>query len=1759
MRNLVGGTGADGFAIADTGSLAGSINGGGGAGVNTLNLSARTTAADFGLASASSGTASGVTGGYTNVTTLVGNAAISTLTGTNTGSTYTVSGANSGTVNDGVATTTFSGVRNLVGGTGADGFAIADTGSLAGSINGGGGAGVNTLNLSARTAAADFGLASASSGTASGVTGGYTNVTTLVGNAAISTLTGTNTGSTYTVSGANSGTVNDGTGTTTFSGMRNLVGGTGADGFAIADTGSLAGSINGGGGAGVNTLNLSARTTAADFGLTSASSGTASGITGAYSNVATLKGNGTTSTLTGSATGSTFTASAANAGTVNDGVGTTNFSGVRNLVGRTGNDSFVIGVDLALASVDGGGGANSLMATSAATENLALGNTSLTRSASSPVALANINSATLNGGSGNNTIDASAWTGGRTVAVNVSAGTDSIIGNGVGTTLIGTPAASTFNLAGSDSGTVTSGVDVTTFSGVGNLTGGAGNDVLVIQNAGTLSGSLDGGGGLNTLDLSNKASATIVFNTGSSNSVNGVGIVGRLRNIGALIGNGTNTSLQGDSTGQSFAITANNEITVDGTQIFRGVANLDEGTGANSISGTTFKLAGNIIDAGGTTTLSGTIRTDGSQTYSGPVSAGSVTLVGLGGISATNPLNDFGSVSLTGGALDVHDVNAINLTSVTVGAASPLSITAGGTITLNGNVSTAADQHYNGNVLLATNSTLDAGGGHVAIVGNLDGGGNNATLASTAATPGAVSISGQASGIATFNVNGNATLGSGVLSTGTQTYTGALAFTSDATLDAGAGKVDMRSTVDGAGHALVVHSSSAAADAVHVGGIVSNVSQLTLNGASTIGANVSTTGSQLYAGPVTLAADAIFDAGAATIALQGGLSGATHTLTLDSTAAAANAITSGAAIGGVATFNANGNTTLTGGVTSSANQIFSGTLTLAGDATLAAGAGKVDLRSTVDGGGHSLVTKSTNPGADAIHVGGAISNMSAFTANGAATLGANVTTSGSQTYSGSVTLSADSTLAGSAVSFGSSVDGAFNLAVQAGATTFAGPVGATTALASLTTDAAGTTQVGANVSTTGAQTYNDKVALIGDSVMAASTLAFNGAIDGPHALAVSSGSPVTFAGAIGAAAPLASFTVNGASVLDGGSVSTAGAQSYVGATQLGTATTLTGTNLAFGNTVDGAFALTLNGASSFAGAVGGATPLAGLVANGAVQLSGAGLLKSSAIALNGPVSGAADLQLQTNALSGGASIAGSGTLTIDPIDPTLSIGVAGGNGSLQVSQALLSGASGFTSHVIGRTDGSGAISVGNLNLKADTTLQSASGSIDLVGTVDGPFALALNSGGATTISQAIGATTPLKSLSTDAAGTTSISGTVNTTGAQVYNDATTTNGTVGFVADSLQLQNASGDLLLGTLTLANGGAITTNGVIHLTGALQLNGGTLVVTSNAPLVAGAPNVFNDPDLTSTGKIYTFTGIPLNEAGATIVQDAGATLGSATGSLLSLRSPNGGSLLLSQPGNNLLGQISAVSGTPGDTNGSRFTTPGGISLGFIRIVSSQVNVAGAPPANHDPSVAAAGLEGDVIKITSDLLTTGPDGLIRARLPFSSLQGASSSLPALTFVLTPTALENATPPSNNSFGGTSADTFVQIEVGNEQGGFITARPLDTPGSGSGKVIFVGGSLQVRPFYDNNGNLTEIRLFYNGDAPRTPQEAGALAAVTALIEEARHQLFEQAVRTENVSARLRSGVIAEVGAGRPATVGRESIRLPDTCDLKPGTLLCE
>ena len=152
-----------------------------------------------------------------------------TLAATDGSNAWQISGANAGTLN---STTVFSGISNLTGGMGNDSFTLAG-GTLSGSINGG--AGINTL-------------------------------------------TGDNGANSWTVTGANTGTVTGVSGT--FSNIQNLVGGSSNDSFVFSNAATLAGTVDGGAG-GINTLDFTAYSTSVGITLTGSNpfgySGTTSG------------------------------------------------------------------------------------------------------------------------------------------------------------------------------------------------------------------------------------------------------------------------------------------------------------------------------------------------------------------------------------------------------------------------------------------------------------------------------------------------------------------------------------------------------------------------------------------------------------------------------------------------------------------------------------------------------------------------------------------------------------------------------------------------------------------------------------------------------------------------------------------------------------------------------------------------------------------------------------------------------------------------------------------------------------------------------------------------------------------------------------------------------------------------------------------------------------------------------------------------------------------------------------------------------------------------------------------------------------------------------------------------------------------------------------------------------------------------------------------------------------------------------------------
>jgi Ca2+-binding RTX toxin-like protein len=178
-----------------------------------------------------------------------------TLTGPNATNIWMITSANHGTLGN----LTFSNAQNLVGGTGNDTFKFAGVSpAISGTVTGGGGK--STLDYSLYTGGPiSVNLATSQSSLVNGgAAGGFSGITSLVGNAnAGNTLTAANTTNAWRITGPNAGKVN----TFSFSAIGNLVGGTANDTFAfegggsLANGGSLTGTIDGGGG--TNTLDYS--------------------------------------------------------------------------------------------------------------------------------------------------------------------------------------------------------------------------------------------------------------------------------------------------------------------------------------------------------------------------------------------------------------------------------------------------------------------------------------------------------------------------------------------------------------------------------------------------------------------------------------------------------------------------------------------------------------------------------------------------------------------------------------------------------------------------------------------------------------------------------------------------------------------------------------------------------------------------------------------------------------------------------------------------------------------------------------------------------------------------------------------------------------------------------------------------------------------------------------------------------------------------------------------------------------------------------------------------------------------------------------------------------------------------------------------------------------------------------------------------------------------------------------------------------------
>jgi hypothetical protein len=155
---------------------------------------------------------------------------------------------------------------------------------------------------------------------------------------------------------------------------------------------------------------------------------------------------------------------------------------------------------------------------------------------------------TLNTSNGTDTISVPSSLAGTAVAINGGSGTD---------TLVGSAAANTWNLTGSNTGTLSSAsiAGPVSFTAVQNLTGGAANNTFVFSDGAGISGNLDGGSG-GSLDYS-AYSSNVLVNLQTATATGVGGSIAHIQNVSGgagggagiyniLVGNGGNTLIGGD-------------------------------------------------------------------------------------------------------------------------------------------------------------------------------------------------------------------------------------------------------------------------------------------------------------------------------------------------------------------------------------------------------------------------------------------------------------------------------------------------------------------------------------------------------------------------------------------------------------------------------------------------------------------------------------------------------------------------------------------------------------------------------------------------------------------------------------------------------------------------------------------------------------------------------------------------------------------------------------------------------------------------------------------------------------------------------------------------------------------------------------------------------------------------------------------------------------------------------------------------------------
>ncbi len=602
-------------------------------------------------------------------------------------------------------------IESFTGGSGNDTFTLTNGMSMPGSINGG--AGVDVLNLTAFTTALNYTLTGPGSvdgfaGTVSPLSGGFDNINTIQSGSGIDTLTGANADSTFTV--ASTGIIyQSGSNTLNLTSVENLNGGTENDTFRMMGTAVLAGRINGGNG--LDTLDYSGYSTAVSINLTT---GTATGVTGGIQSIENVIGSPVRNVITGDNNDNIL-------------IGT---SGEDEIYGLGGNDTLIGlgGNDL----LDGGLGVDTVdySGNTYAGVNVNLVTNTVTSAETGTDTLVGIENVigtnfadVITGNNGNNVIDGR---GGNDTLAGGGGNDTFVFGSDWGVdTLTDSAGTDTLNFSAVSSDlvvqvnstglSVSSGANSLTVSGtvIENIITGTGNDTFSFGSGASLTGTIDGRSGNNTLDLSATAGSTINLTglgtiTGFSGNVAGILNAG-FDNITDLIGStvGTDTLIGMNTTSVWNVNNSGNSYQSGGrTLTFSQVENLTGGSAADTFNFTgSGSISGSIQGGSGTNVLDYSAYTAGGIT----VSLQAMTATGVGGT-----FSNIGALTGSGATDTILVPNAVNT----------ITITAANAGTANGTFSFSAVENITGGSMADTFVFAD----HATMSGTLNGNGGTDTL-----------------------------------------------------------------------------------------------------------------------------------------------------------------------------------------------------------------------------------------------------------------------------------------------------------------------------------------------------------------------------------------------------------------------------------------------------------------------------------------------------------------------------------------------------------------------------------------------------------------------------------------------------------------------------------------------------------------------------------------------------------------------------------------------------------------------------------------------------------------------------------------------------------------------------------------------------------------------------------------------------------------------------------------------------------------------